>query len=211
MNLVISMWLISGIIIFSFICFLGLRINGRALGILIDSRSKMSLSRFQLILWTTLFTSTILTAGFFKKDINIEIEGTLWALLGISVASTAGSTLIKGTKSDMEPKINLSEQSSDNPIKFRRIGLLHANIEQPQASFLDIFKGEEISNYEYIDVSKVQMFIFTIVIWLAYFASLFIWLQKGNFATFPLLSESMVTFLGISHVGYLTTKAVPKQ
>lgn len=211
MNTVIAVWLIAGIAMTSFICFLGFRINGRALGILIDSRSKMSLSRFQLVLWTLLFTSSILTVGLFKRDINIEIEGTLWALMGISVASTAGSTLIKGTKSEKEPEPKLVKQFSDNSSNFRRMGLLHVNVEQPQAKFLDIFKGEEISDYKYIDVSKVQMFVFTIVIWLAYLASLYAWLLTGKYEIFPLLSESMVTFLGISHAGYLTTKAVPKQ
>jgi len=72
-----------------------------------------------------------------------------------------------------------------------------------------MFQGDEIGNTAYVDVSKVQMFYFTIVAVLAYAYALCsamndIYPARG-FAM-PTPSDALVALLGISHAAYLTSK-----
>ncbi len=81
------------------------------------------------------------------------------------------------------------------------------------ARFADMFKGEETGNMAQLDLSKIQMFYFTIVVAVAYAAALSA-IMIGNptgsmISAFPDLSQGMVVLLGISHAGYLGYKAVP--
>ncbi len=73
-----------------------------------------------------------------------------------------------------------------------------------------MFKGEELSDAPYVDIAKVQMFFFTIAIWLGYAASLYHADFSGDPTGFPEISAGLVALIGISHAGYLTVKAAPK-
>lgn len=204
MNEIAGLWLITALVVLVIMVIIGFKINGRLLGVLVDSRCKMSLSRFQLVLWTWLFVSSFFAIAWARKTMNVDMDPELWALMGISVASAAGSVIIKGTKGAMEPK---SATSVD------RRGLLIINKEQKKASLLDMFKGEEITDHEYVDISKVQMFFFTAAAWLGYVGILWTAALSPNaegLVKFPALSASLVTLIGISHAGYLTIKAAPK-
>ena len=94
MSEMIGWWAISGVLIAGVMLALGISINGRFLGVLIDSRGKMSLSRLQLVLCTWLLFSCFFPIALARKTMNIEMDEQLWALMGISLASAAGSTLI---------------------------------------------------------------------------------------------------------------------
>jgi len=89
-------------------------------------------------------------------------------------------------------------------------GLIHKNSGPEQADWIDIFRGDEVGNYQVIDISKVQMFFLTIVIVCTY--GIAIWmnltpeiLKQATFS-FPPFSEKMNALLGISHAGYLVVK-----
>jgi hypothetical protein len=91
-------------------------------------------------------------------------------------------------------------------------GILYKNPQVSDASFEDMFEGNEIGNAAHVDLGKVQMFFFTVVVSGAYLAAL--WdvisahaIYGANFA-FPALSGGMVTLLGISNAGYLAAKGV---
>lgn len=91
-------------------------------------------------------------------------------------------------------------------------GTLYKNPSVSDASFTDIFEGNEVGNTAHVDLGKVQMFFFTVIVAIAYVAALWDVLSEGaiydaNFA-FPVLSAGMVALLGISNASYLTTKAV---
>jgi hypothetical protein len=69
-------------------------------GILVTERNVMSLSRFQMVLWTLLILSGYLItvmrrvhAGI-ANPFDIGIDWKLWALMGISTASLVGSPLL---------------------------------------------------------------------------------------------------------------------
>jgi hypothetical protein len=79
------------------------------------------------------------------------------------------------------------------------------------ANFTDMFKGDEVADCATINMAKVQMFFFTIVIIVAYsllILNLMIVRPPAELA-FPEFSQELVTVLGLSNAGYLTEKAVP--
>jgi hypothetical protein len=75
-----------------------------------------------------------------------------------------------------------------------------------------MFEGSEVGNAGHVDLGKVQMFYFTVIVAMAYAASVWSALAKGDFYgsqfTFPSLSAGMVALLGISNAGYLANKGV---
>jgi hypothetical protein len=93
-------------------------------------------------------------------------------------------------------------------------GVLKVNDNPDQASISDMFQGDEIGNYQQIDLSKVQMFFFTIVIVLGYAVALAGMLQDASTLyqplgiSFPEFSPSFNVLLGISHAGYLGVKSI---
>lgn len=210
MSEMIGWWAVTGLVLAGVMLALGVKINGRFLGVLIDSRGKMSLSRLQLVSWTWLLVSCFFAIALARRTTNIEMDEQLWALMGISLASAAGSTLIKGAKEAREPDSNVVNAST---VSLVRRGLIQVNSSPKAASFLDMFKGEEIADYSYVDIAKVQMFFFTIAAWAGYAASLWVFsFVPGETGTisFPIFSTSLVTLIGISHAGYLTVKSAPK-
>jgi len=166
-------------------------------GVLIDERNKVSLSRFQITLWTILFLASFFAAALINifggqaNALDIDIPTEFWVLIGISATSLVGSSLIKLS----EPKRKLLETRD----------------KAEDASFIDMFMGEENGNYEYIDLSKVQMFFFTIIIVFVYAVALggiFI-SSHSQISNFPPFHQSLLALIGISHAGYLGYKAIP--
>ena len=96
-------------------------------------------------------------------------------------------------------------------IKGNRVGTLYANGDIADATFTDLFEGEELNNASVIDLARVQMFFFTIVIAISYAVLLFEQISTGEFATmdaFPRLGQGALALLGISHAGYLGGKSL---
>lgn len=226
-------WIAIMVLMIAFVCVAGQGIVGLWNGVLIDSRNKMSLSRLQLLMWTTVVLSGFLTAVLVNVStdqtdpLNVAIPQELWILLGISTTSLVGSPLILGNKKNQP--LTLTEQAQKNStlnlMAEQKVGQGQANqacdivvqgklvgYSKPQcASFSDIFKGEEIANGGHLDLAKVQMFFFTLVLVLVYTIALgrmFATFDGSTAITsFPAVDQSMVALLGISHAGYLVNKA----
>ena len=220
-------WLFIMILMIGFFILIGLCSgNGRLDKILIDNRKQMSLSRFQLVLWTLVILSAYLTivlgrintinlndpsaGAALQSAMIIQMPWQLIALLGISLTAVAGTSLILGAKKDItltsareqEIKKNLDKKIRENE------GTVCENQKIENANFTDMFKGDEVGDCATINMAKVQMFFFTVVIIVAY--SLLI-LNSMIIKTpaFPDFSQELVTILGLSTAGYLTEKAVP--
>ena len=90
-------------------------------------------------------------------------------------------------------------------------GQIVVNTALEGARWSDLFKGEESGNAAQLDLSKVQMFFFTLILVLAYAVALGTALTgaEAKIDNFPALDPGMVALLGISHAGYLVHKAVP--
>ena len=201
--------------------FLGQYVLGRSLGILISERNLMSLARLQISIWTVIILSAYLVVALQRvsngslNPLYIRMDETLWMLLGISTASLVGSPLILNRKESKKPStgelertaLKLKENVDD--INKNSDGSLYRNTGMEDARFSDIFEGDEIGNTAHIDIAKVQMFVFTVVIAITYIGSLLRWVAvPEEWDVFPALSPEVVALLGISHAGYLSNKAV---
>jgi hypothetical protein len=91
-------------------------------------------------------------------------------------------------------------------------GLLHRNASPSDASWVDLVRGEEIGNYKLVDMSKVQMLFFTVVVIATYAGSIVALLYNGTLTSgeisLPPFDETLNALLGISHGTYLSVKAV---
>jgi hypothetical protein len=91
-------------------------------------------------------------------------------------------------------------------------GILYRNPAVSDASFSDMFEGNEVGNAAHVDLAKVQMFFFTIAVAVAYVVGLWDIISTeaiyGADFTFPSVSSGLVGLLGISNFGYLAGKSV---
>jgi len=150
-------------------------------------------------------------------EANLEKANQTWAIEEMKFAgqieyfkaeTTKAGEKITSTKSELtkaEGELDRIEQAKRN-----KEGLIHKNLTPAEADWIDIFRGDEIGNYQVIDVSKVQMFFLTIAIVSTY--GVLIWLsltseglRQAAFA-FPAFSDSMNALMGLSHAGYLIVK-----
>jgi hypothetical protein len=190
-------WLPSLVLLALFIGVAGHGITGYWRGALIDEQNKISLSRLQLAAWTAVVLSAYVTAALGNiahgagDPLGIRIDSQIWILLGISTTSLVGSPLLKSNK--------------------RIQGLLLRSSAPGDSSWADLFRGEETGNEGLLDMAKVQMFYFTVILVVGYATALGVRMADRSFPfdTFPGLSTGALTLLGISHAGYLTNKVIP--
>lgn len=208
-------WVAIAALMVGFIVIIGKCINGRATGILIDERNVMSLSRFQITIWTVIIVSayfTIASARIYsgvEDPLAIAIDWRLWALLGISSTSLVGTPLILDSKKRKEMNVKKTGKlrsgvDADENVK----GILFVNKQIDDAKFSDMFEGDEVGNEDHVDMSKVQMFFFTIISALSYVVLLFNILDTSVPTSLPILPEGLIALMTISHGAYLTNKTV---
>ena len=226
-NLVLQ-WLLCLAILGAFTIGVGHALTGYWKSILIDDRNKASLSRLQMVLWTGIVLSAYATAVAWNRDagsstpLKVPIPQELWMLMGIATASLAGSVLIKedqkkrsGDRVDKnaEKLAELQAAKGKNASELdrqRAEGDLAVYQTPAAARWTDIFKGETTNNYPYLDLGKVQMFFFTVVLVAMYalaIGTVFANTVGVDAFDFPVFDEAMIVLLGISHAGYLTLKA----
>ncbi len=223
-NLRLWMWLAIMLLLTLFGIIAGNGVTGLWLGLLIDTRNKVSLARFQMILWTILILSAYLTGVMVNVDLkrpeplSIAIPPDLWLLMGISTTSLIGSPLILSAKKARESKEPdtqraleaLTRQAVDTG-KVTIVGQLVVNQTPDTAKLADMFQGSETGNVGQLDLGKVQMFFFTLILVLAYASALSILFQRSTavILSLPTIDGGMLALLGISHAGYLVNKALP--
>ena len=191
----------------------------------------MSLARFQMAVWTVVVLGAYFTFAIMRikalsdgslnghavtDPLNITIDWHLWALLGISTTSLVGAPLILSSKKNQEPAPTVTQQAArmtneaEQDVNVNRQGTLYANSQLSDARLTDMFQGDELTNTTQIDIAKVQMFYFTVIAVVCFFAMVFRVLVNGtsDLGQLPLLPDGLVAVLGISHAGYLTSKSV---
>ncbi|MEE9542956.1 MAG: hypothetical protein V3V95_04160 [Thermodesulfobacteriota bacterium] len=218
------LWWITLILLILFAVIIGHGFTGLWCGLLIDERNKISLSRLQMFLWTIVILSGYFAAAQsnlladMPEPLSVAIPEELWILMGISVTSLIGSPLVKSTKKaksanpdELKKTKSLLVTQGLTDDKTDSIGQIMVNVSPTDARWSDMFKGEETGNGAHLDLAKVQMFYFTLILVITYA------LQVGNeladsakqIIEFPALDSSMLALLGISHAGYLTNKGIP--
>jgi hypothetical protein len=189
----------------------------------------IALSRVHANLSTFAYNSTLNetfrnSAGYILTQsiadpLAIPIDWQLWALMGISAASLIGTPLIQDSKRRTEPdesSLSKSSQTLNQSVDVtqdNRQGLLYGNPSISDAAFTDIFQGDELVNTNSVDLSKVQMFWFTIIVAFAYLVEIYSLVATTHPALIrgmPELSEGLIALLGISHAGYLANKGITR-
>ncbi len=224
-------WLVLAVSLLAFAAIAGHGIKGVWRGMFIDDRNMVSLSRLQMIVWTVVVLSAYGAIALARipedplKALSVKIPDDLLLLIGISTTSLVGSPLLKSTKKgkgselpEDEKKEILDNQRQDLSTKVRAEGRIVCKKSVDDASWSDLFTGEEVTNVAHLDLAKIQMFFFTILLVLSYVVAL--WslfgectvseaLPKCPPKTLPVLGDDALTLVAISHGGYLVNKAVP--
>jgi hypothetical protein len=235
-----------------FVVIAGHGVVGEWLGALIDERNRMSMSRLQTVLWTVVVLSGFLAAAVWnvrpsdpakvlppnpppgakvEEKLAIVVPAELWAVMGISVASLAGTPLIRSTltKKDGVEGDNWSREmtalnkqaevkAGDATREAYAAGRIACFRSPSSARVADLFQAEQTNEATHLDLGKVQVFFFTALLVFAYAVMMVQEFTKaGADAThllcipaLPKLDQGMVALLGISHAGYLANKAVDK-
>jgi hypothetical protein len=217
-----SRWAFVGaLVILSFMSILiGWVLARRPLGILVNEMNLMSLSRFQLLGWTIIILAAYLTYVFQRlragdpHALEVNVDKMLWALMGISTTSLVGSAAISSVKSGQEPDADAANrtaaitQETTQAVMDNSRGILYANGTTTDAQITDLFEGDEVGNAGHVSLGKLQMFYITVVMLAAYVVVVLKSLHGPNLDGLPTVPEGVIALLGISHAGYLSTKAV---
>lgn len=218
-------WLLSAAAIIVFCGIIGLAINNRPAGLIIDNRNRVSLSKFQATAWSILILSALITSIFARLHFGVAdpadvgLTNQLLAVMGISATSMVASPLILSGKAGETPapgqEASTAAKLGDDMDALASAGKVYARQNPADAQWLDMFRGEEVGNAGSPDLSKVQQFLITIVVLTVYGAA--IWASfvppptgKSDWlSSLPAFSDTMVWLIGISHAGYLAYKAAP--
>jgi len=188
-----------------------------------DENNRLSLSRLQMIIWTTIVLSSISVFSFLNMglltqkatrltEVNIfpEVPPTLILLMGISIATPVAAFLIKKDQSEGLGRITKSKVT------------LASNLEEgARPKLSDLFTKHIASHKNEIDFSALQNLLFTILLAGFYIAAILTVLEhlspmimmKSSIAaeallkTLPKLGPSFTALILISHSAYLTVMA----
>lgn len=214
-------WIATLVLFAAALILAGVMLKKRWDGIFIDERNKISLSRVQLVLWTLLLISALLTAGLSNvvlgSGLEIEVPASVWALLGIGSFTFVASPAILQQKAQNQPPARLASIQANlaaaDGIVNTAVGAVGEVVTKGSVSdarWRDIIRGDT-NDADYVDVSKVQQLAFTILLLAVYGAALFNLLKPIALITkFPPVDGGFVALLGLSHAAYLAYKAVPK-
>lgn len=222
-------WAFSAAQILLFMIVIGIAINDRPAGMIIDNRNRVSLSKFQAACWTILIVSALATmvaariAAGVADPLAITIPNELLAALGLSATSLVATPALLSLKSASPPP-----SSNDIAATASRLGISSSQIDPTgrvfgrraptQARWLDMFRGDDVSNAAAPDLGKIQQFLLTLLVVGVYCAAVIEMFAAQRQSTalilapqggLPPLSEQFVWLLGISHASYLAYKATP--
>lgn len=243
----------------------GLRLGKGPAGALIDpARNMMSLSRFQVVLWTWLILSAFVTVALARvwdarahpdayipkpaeaaeakpksaEPLGIQLPALLWALMGVSVASSVLSPLLLASKAQSTEAQDearrsaagkrgaaaptfagaLAARRAADPVVDEKVGntppagAVLKKSSWDKAEFSDLFTGEEVLTFGYVDIAKLQNFFFTVIAAIAYAMALVASMSAAksiaSFFTFPEVPAGLLAVISISHTGYLVDKPV---
>ena len=232
-------WAATMVIMIVTLVVIGLAVDRQPLGVLISSTNRMSLARLQTAAWTVLVLSALMAAvgqnlrAGAADPLAVNIPDHVWAMLGISAISLAGTPLVMAPKRRRAPdpaelhqtlavKAHKSVNDVPEPVteqsltrangRLVAVGQVAAHGHTAEASVADMFKGDETGNAAWVDMGKVQLFFFTLVAVLAYGFALGSALDVSSgreITTLPTVDAGFVWLLGVSHAGYLGHQAAP--
>jgi hypothetical protein len=212
----------------------GYLVKNRIDGILIDDRNRISLSRFQWVLWFILLLGAYYTESIWNIANNFGfpiIQPQLLALLGIASGSAVVAGLItdskKATPTPAAPppenkalpaSTTLRSTTPPPPIASTGapVGSMAVNKAPEDASWSNLYLGDEVANDGVVDTGRLQSLVITVLLVVIYFSYLWKALIKAGDKglEMPMVdgdANGFLWLLGLSHGAYLASKAVPKQ
>jgi hypothetical protein len=246
-------WLLTIAILLVTLVFLGNGISQRWAGMLINKENRFSLTNLQIAAWTLVLAPAINVAAAFNAlgdtrrptadrlstAFDFTIPSEVWILLGINIATLAGTSIVLGHKTDDRNGVptdraladaglgieSRSESGSWNttfvdssraPRSANRVvqvrGVAQANLSPLDAQWSELFDGSEIGNFQYVDVGKVQMLLISGIVIIGYallLGSTFAAKDLPVFSGFPTFSQGLLALIAVSHAGYIANLAAP--
>jgi hypothetical protein len=191
---------------------IGWCVKGRLAGVLINDRNMMSLSRFQMVVWSLIVLSTYAAIAMARASdglgtgaLDIAVPPQIWMLMGINSAALVGSPLLASNKIKKKPIGTLQGKERAD------MGILSVKLDAEDAAFGDLFKGDEIKNWDDVDLARLQMFFFTLIVAIIYCIEVYQMIAFSDLSeniSLPAIDEGMVTLMGISNTAYLGGKAI---
>ena len=116
----------------------------------------------------------------------------------------AGPAISDDVRNKIEHEIRLKADAQGDNTKYK-------NKIPEEARFSDIFHGDEIGDFDTLNITKVQNFFFTVVAVAIYAALLYTALPEYDAPVFifPGIPEVLLAIIAISHAGYLGDKFLP--
>lgn len=146
-----------------------------------------SLSRTQLFLWTLIIACTFILGCAYKGTFTGIINNTALILLGISLATTVGGSIVDSTVSGTGNSIVAKE-------------ILMANTQRTEANIM----VDVLSDSRGVSVHRFQAVVFNVI-----FGAIFVY-KFAKTGEFPDFGEQELTLMGISQAGYVGLKANEK-
>jgi hypothetical protein len=171
-------------------------------------------------------------------SVGVAIPPAVWMLLGIGTTSLVVAPSLSRSKARkvspkaqaaVAPEKSASSAPQDSgaapvsPSQIKRLLDLRKGVDTQamansvvlakrapsDAEWRDLIMGEETGNGDHLDIAKVQMLLFTVVVWVAYGSSVYAMFtgESEVITSLPDVSSGLVTLIGISHTGYLADKA----
>jgi len=227
-------WLITLGLFAAALAVAGYAAVGRWDGIFIDSENRISLSRFQLILWTLLLVSALMTAGLINAmkpadptPLQIRIPPRIWALLGLGAFTAVAAPAIDQDKRTLSQVENVAfesqratgleggeaigtylekEQGLGAKPEFK--GAILVKKEPKDARWIDIIRGDS-AGAVHVDVAKMQQLAFTLLLIAVYGMALRTRMSGSlDIDEFPDVDTGFLALLGLSHAAYLADKQI---
>ena len=231
-------WALDLAILGGFLLAVGIATNGRLDGVLIDERNKVSLSRLQTAAWSVVVIGSFVAytmirlKGGVVDPLAVAVPEELWVAIGITATALVGTPIIHQVK-QQPGRVPSAEELAAATV---RTGTAHVNVRgylvvnqaPSEASWGDMFRGEEAGNTGLLDIGKIQMFWFTGLLVVVYLAAVAVAIGDATSAVaeaqteaaksavltshlkgLPVLSAAFVALLAISNGTYLASKAAP--
>ncbi len=230
-------WALTAGLLLAFIALTSFALRGRGAGILIDARNRVSLARFQALAWTIIVLSGMIALAALRaknqltNPMRINIPGELLAAMGIvavSLVATPALLSVRAAQTDATTPDQgaaasaVAVKTGRAPEAAANSGVVLGWTNLSDAQWLDMFRGEEVSDGATADISKIQQFLITVTLLAVYAGALWSFFAgagplhatpvppENKFeVSLPVLSQSFIWLLGISHAGYLVSKAIP--
>jgi hypothetical protein len=195
----------------------GIIAKGALFGVLIDDRNRMSLGRFQVLCWFLLIMGSYFLMAIWNAHHGGHLPGVpndLWALLGITNGSAVAGSMVLNPKRRLTQVVaqgKTDDSVTPDPDDAKQ-SVLHVRDTPAKASWTDLFFGEEESNKDTVDVSRLQQFTFTIILLFVFAGKVLDKLtgMTGGQLDMPDLDPSALGLLGITNISYLASKGAAK-